>query len=448
MRPRPIHSVGRRLSRWLALQTFLGLGLVCLAVYLFTLDDVEQRQVQTLVRHHGGLENLLTETRQEGDWGSLRHRLNEFFTVRPDLALSLACAAGPPLYDNTELMPAPYREHRFAFAAAVPGCQAEALPARLLLSTADDAQSLARLRATLGSAALIGVLLVTVGSFGLVRVGLAPVRLLVEQTKRLSAGDLSPRLDGSGQPLELQPLVQQFNALLERIERAYAQLDGFNADVAHELRSPLSTLIAGIELALRGPLQPDAVRELLGSNLEELRRMSRIVKDMLFLSHADSGAPARREWVPSLAALLQQVAEYHEAALADAELGWAVEGDASGHFDGALLQQAVSNLLSNATRYAVAGSTVRLRIDDNHPDAGSTRLSVVNQGPPIDPVHLPRLFDRFYRSEAALHTPAQAHHGLGLSIVAAIARMHRGRPFARSDALTTEVGFSVQRSDG
>lgn len=446
MTSRSIYSVGRRLSRWLALQTLFGLGLVCLAVYLFTLEDLDQRQVQASVRHHGELEKLLRETSEEGDWGGLRHRLHEFFSLRPELALSLGCATGPPLYDTTELLLAPHREHLFFFAAAVPGCQAEALPARLLLSTVSDEQSLTRLRLTLGSSALIGMLLVTVGSFGLVRVGLAPVRLLVEQTQGLSAGDLSQRLDGSAQPLELQPLVQQFNALLERIERAYAQLDGFNADVAHELRSPLSTLIAGIELAMRAPLQPEAVRELLGSNLQELHRMSRIVKDMLFLSHADSGAPARREWVPSLAALMQQVAEYHEAALEEAQLKLVVEGDASGHVDGALLQQAVSNLLSNATRYALAGSAVRIHI--HNPNAASTRLSVVNQGLPIDPVHLPRLFDRFYRSEEAVPTPAPGHHGLGLSIVAAIARMHRGQPFACSEAHTTEVGFSLQRTNG
>ena len=139
--------------------------------------------------------------------------------------------------------------------------------------------------------------------------------------------------------------------------------------------------------------------------------MAGIVNDMLFLSHANSGAEARREPVASLAALAQDVAEYHDAAIAEADLRLAVEGDASGDFDASLLKRALSNLLGNATRYASPQSTVRISID--RPDNGSIRLAVINQGQEIAAADLLRLFDRFYRVDAA-RPHASVNHGLGL----------------------------------
>lgn len=163
--------------------------------------------------------------------------------------------------------------------------------------------------------------------------------------------------------------------------------------------------------------------------------MSTIVRDMLFLSQADRGASARRTPTPSLAVVATAVADYHEAALDEAGLGIEVIGDAEGAFDLALLRQAVSNLVGNATRYAVQGSTVRIDICTSV--SGQVDIAVTNRGATIPSKHLPRLFDRFYRSDPS-RSHADRNHGLGLSIVAAIARMHHGTTFAASaDGLTT-----------
>ncbi|WP_459694373.1 histidine kinase dimerization/phospho-acceptor domain-containing protein, partial [Achromobacter xylosoxidans] len=94
---------------------------------------------------------------------------------------------------------------------------------------------------------------------------------------------IGERLDESQQAEEIRPLVHQFNAVLQRLERAYVQMEGFNADVAHELRTPLATLIGETELALSGKRPEAVLRDILGSNLEELQRLSGIVNDMLFL---------------------------------------------------------------------------------------------------------------------------------------------------------------------
>jgi two-component system heavy metal sensor histidine kinase CusS len=85
----------------------------------------------------------------------------------------------------------------------------------------------------------------------------------------------------------LQVLVDHFNDLLNRLEKAYQQLEGFNADVAHELRTPLANIIASSELALRSNDKDEHLRDCIGSNLEEMHRLSGIVNDMLFLSQAD-----------------------------------------------------------------------------------------------------------------------------------------------------------------
>jgi two-component system heavy metal sensor histidine kinase CusS len=273
-----------------------------------------------------------------------------------------------------------------------------------------------------------------------VRRGLLPVRDLVAQTKQLAADTLRRQLDGSGQPEELKPLVEQFNALLQRLSSAYEQLESFNADVAHELCTPLTTLISSTEHSLRKSRSADELRDVLGSNLEDLRRLSGIVHDMLFLSQADRGVQARRELVPSLAILAASVVEYHEAALEDAGLTVEIAGDAAADVDPGLLRRALSNLVGNATRYAARGTVVLLEVV-GQPE-GRVQLLVANEGQTIPPADLPRLFDRFFRGDSARGDGA-AHHGLGLAIVSAIARMHGGRPMAASADGRTVIGLSL-----
>ena len=282
--------------------------------------------------------------------------------------------------------------------------------------------------------------MVSLGGFSLVNLGLAPVRRLASQTRAVSADNLHQRLDGAEQPLELVPLIDQFNALLARIEKAYSQMEGFNADVAHELCTPLATLIANNELALRRPEQAD-MREVLASNLEELHRLTGIVNDMLFLSQADRGVGARRAPVASLASMAADVLDYHEAALAEAGLTAKVVGDAHGSFDVPLLRRALSNLLGNATRYASTGSIVQINL--RAVDQDRALISVTNYGDTIDPEILPQLFDRFFRADPA-RSHGQSNHGLGLAIVGAIARMHQGKPVARSENGVTSVGIEIR----
>jgi two-component system heavy metal sensor histidine kinase CusS len=247
-------------------------------------------------------------------------------------------------------------------------------------------------------------------------------------------------LETEGIPAELQVLVDQFNDLLNRLEKAYQQLEGFNADVAHELRTPLANIIASSELALRSNDKDEHLRDCIGANLEEMHRLSGIVNDMLFLSQADRGAKARRMPVQSLAQLCAEVADYYEAVLIESDLQWSIEGDASGLYDAALLRRVLSNLLNNAARYADPGSSIVIRIVvETH---GHIKLSVINRGEPISAESLPHIFDRFFRVDAS-RSHGHQNHGLGLAIVGAIARMHDGEAFAKSAHGETEIGVRL-----
>lgn len=435
-----IGSLGRRLSYWLALQSLAGLFVVCATVYGATHLGFQARQMEELLQKQTQLHHLLGESMHDDDVVTLKHKLDDFFIGHPDMALSLVRGDGSPFYLRPA--PGPVGEARVArFALPSPAPEQGSLDAVLTLDIRDDAALLRRIGFTLALAAIAGTLLVSAGGFALVRLGLRPLRDLVDQTRQLAADTLHVRLDGSAQPEELEPLIAQFNELLGRLEIAYDQLEGFNADVAHELCTPLATLIGSTELALRKARGANDLREVLGSNLEELQRVAGIVHDMLFLSQADRGAAARRVPTPSLAALARQVSDYHEAALVDAGLTLEIVGDAGGGFDTPLLQRALSNLIGNASRYAQHGTTLRVEISAE--PACEVQLKVVNRGVTIGPDDLPRLFDRFFRGDAA-RSDADRNHGLGLAIVAAIARMHGGRPLAASTGGRTSIGLSLK----
>lgn len=431
--PRP-RSLRRWLTRWLAILTFAGLGLVCVAVYWATNRNLSIRQEALLAQKMEVIRHLVEENAAKGDSASLRHKLEDFFYGRPDFSLALEIDGARVVYGGPGDGEAGHGRH-INFALPVPGSPGGSTNAELVLDITSDLHLRAALAWTLLACALAGAIVVSAIGTRLVRRALAPIDELGRQAARLSPDRIGERLDESQQAEEIRPLVHQFNAVLQRLERAYVQMEGFNADVAHELRTPLATLIGETELALSGKRPEAVLRDILGSNLEELQRLSGIVNDMLFLSQADRGAQARGSWTASLAQVLSEVADYHEAEAMEADLSFAVSGEAAAHVDRPLLQRAVSN----AVRYAHRGTRIDLLIDRG--DEG-IRIAVRNHGDPIGQEHLPRLFYRFYRMETARVFDAN-HHGLGLAIVAAIARMHGGRPFACSEGGVITIGFWI-----
>ena len=277
-----------------------------------------------------------------------------------------------------------------------------------------------------------------------VRRSMAPARRLSEQAASIQPDNLARRLPLEDTDRELHDLVRSFNRTLERLQAAYQQMEGFNADVAHELRTPLATLINGTQVMLSSPRDAAELRDALESNLEELEDLKTLVNDMLFLARADRGERAADLAPVSLAAEARRVAEYYEAMLEESGVHLRCVGDATVAANAGLVRRALANLISNAIKATPRGGEIVLACSAS--PAGA-RLEVRNPGAPIPSADLPRIFDRFFRSTHA-RTPRSEGHGLGLAIVRAIARMHGGEVDAASGAHGTVVGITLRAPDG
>ncbi len=434
-------SIQASLSRWFALQTLVGLSAVCAIIYAFTAWSFHLKQESEFERHVELVVHLLRESQDDPQQFALRHKLDDFFRSHDDIGIVLD-TEGRRFYESGPMDASTRWRWISADLKDVPQLGSD--PKLWLgVDVREDEKLLRRLGLTLLVVAVLGSMGVSLTGVLLVRRGLKPLQRLADQMAATGPEFSSSRIDASTHALELVPWIDQFNALLERAEQAYRQLEAFNADVAHELRTPLANMIAEVEVELARPRTPEALRDALISNLEETRRLSAIVADMLFLSKSDRGATARRSAPVSLAAQVSAVAEFHEAELEQAGLRVRVGGDAMVRIDVSLVRRALSNLLGNAIRYATPGTTIEIGIEAGRE---ATWLRVADRGVEVPPDALPHLFKRFFRAERS-RSLSSAHHGLGLAIVAAIARMHGGEVHARSSAGLTEISFSVGTGD-
>ena len=443
------HAIGRRLSYRLALFTMAVLTALFSFSWFGVGMMVQERNTEDLHKRCELLSDVLTLEARAGGETAVLQRLKSDAPMRAQSQIkvwradnSLLWADEAPLLSNSNHL----RTHRFEIEA--PGPTGGALQVAYTVDFSRDAAIGRRWGWLLVLATLAAGALVSVGARWHVQRQLMPLHDLAAQTRAMAPGKLHQRLKLADPAEELLPWIEQFNALMARLEQSYAQLEGFIADVAHELRTPLANLMGQTEVALSRERPVGELRDTLASNLEEMQRLSAMVNDMLFLSQADRGAVARRGQPVSLASLVQQVAEFHEGPLEDARLRLQVQGDATLAVDESLIKRALSNLLGNATRFAEPGSTVLVVIgpegDGGAEGAeGACRVQVCNQGPAVDAAALPRLFDRFFRADESRCCDDSQHHGLGLAIVAAIARMHGGRTLAESADGVTRIGFTL-----
>ena len=285
-----------------------------------------------------------------------------------------------------------------------------------------------------------GALLVALLGYWIAHLGLRPVQRLSEDAQRIGPDNRGQRLQLGRVPGELSDLGISFNSALDRLDAAYRQLETFNADVAHELRTPLANLIGQTQVALaRRERDAPQLRDVLQSNLEELERLRAIVADMLFLARAEQGERAGRLTQASLAAEVGKTVEFFEMLLDEDHLKVEIEGDAVAPIETALFRRALSNLLHNAIQHSPPGSRIVAHVV---PRGDEVEVSFSNPSAHIAPEQIERLFDRFYRVDAARRNSDESH-GLGLAIVKAVAAMHGGRVMARFENGVATIGFSV-----
>ena len=255
---------------------------------------------------------------------------------------------------------------------------------------------------------------------------LTPVLEVARTAQRISGSNLSLRIPSPKTGDELDYLILTFNRMIERLETTFQQMKQFSADVSHELRTPITAIRGQLEVALFTAQTTDQYREAMFNALQDIDRLSQIVRALLLLSQAESGQlllqKSRLNLCDVAGDLVEQFQIPAEAAGVRLEADLPAECPAS--VDRVQIERLITNLLSNALKFTPEGGEVRLRVESA---PGGARLIVEDTGRGIPTEHLPHIFDRFYRvpGKGTAPSPEQGL-GLGLSFVAWIVRAHGG----------------------
>ncbi len=286
--------------------------------------------------------------------------------------------------------------------------------------TISVAREVAGTRALLATIAgwFIGLGLVTLAATALaVRLGVArglrPLEQIAASIAAIDERALAVRVPGDGLPRELQPIALRLNALLARLEAAFARERRFTADAAHELRTPLTILHASLELALNRERPPEEYRASLAAALATVQQTTDLVERLLTLARLDADAGAlRREPVVLHALVVSSWAPHVATAQARGlTLHDRVEPSRVLHTDPDALRLILANLLGNAAAYTERGGWVAIESD---PDAGIL-VAVIDSGPQLASDQISAVFDRFSRGDAARGD--DGHFGVGLALV-------------------------------
>ena len=378
------------------------------------LAGLRQRFDDILVGHHGA---SLYVTRNSG----------EVIYASPGPDLSAAVASAAPVPENGSMRRWNDGNHSYRMLVeTVPASQAIVdAPCTLAVAVPIDyhLRFLAVFRQTLWLMIACSIVVMALMGWVAVRQGHAPLNDIVARIRRISADELSTRLPPQEMPYELKDLAVSFNEMLERVDTAFHRLSNFNADIAHELRTPITNLMTQTQVALSRARSNDEYREILYSNMEEYEHMAQMVTDMLFLARTENQGQIDQSEIVNLADEVRALFDYYEGWAEERGVALTLEGSAMVTGDRPMLRRALSNLLSNAIRHTPAGGAVRVKLAVLN---GDSVLTVENPGPVIPAEHLPNLFDRFYRIDASRQRGGEGA-GLGLAIVKSIITAHGGR---------------------
>ena len=258
------------------------------------------------------------------------------------------------------------------------------------------------------------VVLAGVGGYILARRALAPIDHLAAESRRITADRLHERLSVPNAHDEIGRLARVINDTFARLESSFGQLRRFTADASHELRTPLAVIRGIGELGLRETRTPAEYKEAMGSMLEEVDRLTRLVDTLLQLSRGDAGTIRLTRDVVDLGDLARDVVS-SLGLLAEERrqrLDVAATANVRVMADRLVLRDAVTNLVDNAIKYGPEGSTIRINVDGGREQA---TLTVADEGAGIAAAHRDRIFDRFYRIDEG-RAREMGGTGLGLAI--------------------------------
>ena len=298
------------------------------------------------------------------------------------------------------------------------------------LSVIDE--GLRRLRRDFFAGVPLILLLASLGGYFLARKSLSPIALMNRQTQRITAENLSARLDVMNERDELGGLALTINDLLARLENSFTEQQRFVADASHELRTPLAVLRGETEVSLAQSRSIDEYKASLNLIKDEAERLSRIVEDLFVLARQPADRRAVSRQPVRLDKIVEECGRAAQVLAAQKSLKLTVAPGTplSLNGDDELLQRMILNLLDNAVKYTPAGGEISVELK---PSNGDARLTVRDNGIGIPARDQPHVFDRFYRVDKA-RSRALGGAGLGLSIARQIAEAHGGTVSVESSA--------------
>ena len=332
------------------------------------------------------------------------------------------------------LVPSTPMTHGDLALIVAPGMLLQTLCERLVRAVGRDLAETARFRAVIwrtgGWSILFVLALAVTGGVFVARRVLTRIDQMTETTRLIMAGDFSGRLTVSGTDDELDRLAQSLNTMLERIQELMKGLKEVSDNIAHDLKTPLTRLRNSAEEALRNSRSVDDLRLALDHVIDEADGLIKLFNALLMIARAEAGGAFDRGDNLDLSAIAHDVAELYEPLADEAGMKLIVKANAPIEIRGSreLLGQALANLIDNAIKYSASREQ-----EDTHQKNEITvaverrndliELSVADRGPGIAEEDRGRVLDRFVRLETSRTRPGS---GLGLSLAAAIARLHNG----------------------
>jgi len=266
------------------------------------------------------------------------------------------------------------------------------------------------------------LVLVAIASWALSGTALQPIRAVTATIGGVTAKDLNQRIPTSVVDLEFVELLQVFNQMMERLERSFNQASRFSADAAHELKTPLAILQGELELTLQRADPGSELPQKLSNLLDEVRRLSSIVRKLLLLSRADAGKMSLHRVDIDLWQVLADLVEDIEMLAPHLKIETKITPALRIQGDRDLLIQVLQNMISNAIKYNLSEGWLRI---DARSQENTVFVTITNSSHDISTSERSQIFDRFYRGD-----PARSRHiegvGLGLSLSREIARAHDG----------------------
>jgi two-component system, OmpR family, heavy metal sensor histidine kinase CusS len=265
-----------------------------------------------------------------------------------------------------------------------------------------------------------GILASTLIAITVTKHGLRPLGEMTRSLGRIGPTHLSERVVPAGWPRELQPLAVAFDEMLKRLDDSFTRLSQFSADLAHELRTPITNMLGEAQVALTRERTPAEYRETIESTIGECERLSGIVDNLLFVARADAARePIDGKQVDGRAAL-EKIATFYRTIAEDRHVTINCTGEGKIYGDPVLFSRAVSNLVDNALRFTPDDGAIQISIATR---PTHSEVAVSDSGCGISSEHLPRVFDRFYRVDSSR---SSAGAGLGLALVKSIVDLHGG----------------------